>query len=112
MLNKIISTLQKLDEVKFNAIYAEEVLTDATEMYNAGWDMLEDGAVVLAKGNLVAIKKGNTIVKLDMKDFNINKGVLVGNIRKEIGTIEVTEDKKEEYLAQAIITKNYTIKRA
>jgi len=110
MLNKIISTLQNLQQVKFNKIYGDSIIAEATKMFNDGWDKLEDGIVVLTKGNLVAVKKGNLIVKNEMKDFNINMGKLNGNIAKETGTIEVTEDKKEAYLAQAIITKYYTIK--
>lgn len=112
MLNKIISNLQNLQVIKFNKICGDEVISEATEMFNAGWDKLEDGIVIMTKGNFVAIKKGNTIVKYEMKDFSVNMGKLNGNIAKETGRIEVAEDKKEAYLAQAIITKYYTMRRA
>lgn len=108
MLEKVMQTLGNLDAVKFNSIYKERVMADATEMYNNGWEALEDGVVVLTKGNLVAVKKGNAIVNYEMADFNVNLGKLDGNIKKMIEEKEVPEDKKNAYLAQTIITKYYT----
>ena len=112
ILNKAITNLENLQEVKFNKIFAEKAINDATEMFNAGWDKLEDGIVVMLKGNLVAVKKGNTIVKYEMKEFNVNMGKLDGNIAREVGIMEVSDNKKEAYTAQTIITKYYTIRRA
>jgi hypothetical protein len=112
MLNKVISALENLQEVKFNSIYRTQVMAEATEMFNAGWDALEDGIVVLTKGNLVAVKKGNSIVKYEMADFSVNLGKLSGNIARTIEEKEVTEALKETYLAQTIITKYYTLRRA
>ena len=85
---------------------------EATEMYNNGWDALEDGIVVFTKGNLVSVKKGNSVVNYEMKDFNVNMGKLDGNIARTLEEKVVPEDKKNTYLAQTIITKYYTIKRA
>lgn len=112
MLKKVIEILKKLPEVETNSPYGKEVITEATEMFNKGWDSLEDGIVVLTQDNLVAVKKGNKIVKYEMKDFNVNMGKLSGNIDNEIGTIEVADSKKEIFLVQTIITKYYTIRRA
>jgi len=111
LFDKVINSLNNLDEVKHNKIYGDEAIADATKMAENGWDKLEDGIVVLVKENLVATKKGNTIVKSEMKDFNVNMGKLSGNVAKELGIIKVTDDKKETYLAQTIITKYYTIRR-
>ena len=112
ILNKTICAIENLQEVKFNKVYGDKIIAEATEMFNNGWDKLEDGIVVMTKGNFVAVKKGNVIVKNEMKDFNINMGKLNGNIARETGAMKVSEDKKEAYLAQTIITKYYTIKRA
>jgi len=46
-----------------------------------------------------------------MKDFSVNLGILKGNINHEIEVKEIPEDKKNLYLAQAIITKYYTLKK-
>jgi len=112
MLNKVIANLNNLQEVRTNPMYGKKVIAEATEMFNAGWDALEDGAVILTKGNLVAVKKGDTMVKNEMADFRVNLGKLTGNIAREIGVVPVAEDKKEQYLAQAIITKYYTLRKA
>jgi len=112
MLNKIVDALSKLREAEGNPNYKKEIIADATEMFSAGWDKLDNGIVILTQGKLVAVKHGNTIVKKEMKDFNINMGKLDGNVAKEIGTIEVNDSNKDGYLAQAIITKYYTIRRA
>lgn len=110
MLAKVIENLEKLQEVKFNKIYREQVISDATAMFNNSWDALEDGVVVSYKGNQVAVKKGNTVVIYLMKDFSINMGKLNGNIDREVKSMEIPEAKKETYLAQAIISKYYTLK--
>ena len=112
MLNKVINALNGLQEVKFNKIYAEKAIADATEMFNNGWDALEDETVLLTKGNLVAVKQGNKMVKYEMNDFRITAGKLIGNIDKITEEREVEDRLKEAYLAQAIITKYYTINRA
>ena len=112
MLDKVIENLQKLQEVKFNKIYGDQVISDATKMFNDGWDVMEDGLVVSYKGNQVAVKKGNTIVINVMRDFNINMGRINGNIDHEVKIMEIPDTKKETYLAQAIITKYYTLKRS
>lgn len=112
MLNKVIANLNNLPEVRDNPIYGKQVIAEATEMFNAGWDAIEDGTVVLAKGDLVAVKQGDTIVKTRMTNFRINLGKVIGDIAQELGTMDVAENKKEEFLAQAIITKYYTIRRA
>lgn len=102
MLTKIIESLKSEDNAKGK-------IEEATEMFNAGWDVLEDGVVVNYKGNQVAIKEKNTIVVCQMKDFRINMGKLIGNIDRKIKVVEVPDAKKEMYLAQAIVAKYYTI---
>lgn len=111
MLNKVIQELEKLQEVKTNSSYRDKVIKEATEMYQAGWDALEDGIVISLRGNKVAIKTGASIVIKEMLDFNVRDGKLDGNVKSILNQMEVG-NKKEEYLAQAIITKYYTIKRA
>ena len=111
MLTKIITSLQNLQEVKTNPVYGKQIIAEATAIYNAGWDSLKDDIVVQSKNSQVAVKQGNTIVLYQMLDFNIKSGVLDGNIKNVIKIIEVTEDKKNVYLAQAIITKYYTLKK-
>ena len=112
MLNKIITSLENLQEVKTNPMYGKQIIAEATKMYNDGWNCLEDGIVVQTKGNKVAIKKGNSIVMQEMKDFSINLGKLNGNVVSIIDTREIAEDRKFAYLAQAIITKYYTLRKA
>ena len=112
MLNKVIEAMQGLQEVKFNKRYGDQVIAEATETFNEGWEALEDGIVVSYKGNQVAVKKGNTMVISMMKDFSVNMGKLDGNIDHEVKVVEIPESKKTTYLAQAIITKYYTLKRA
>lgn len=102
MLDKIIKALE-------NEANAMEKINEATEMFNAGWDALEDGMVVNYKGNQVAVKEGNAIKMCLMKDFRINTGNLIGNIDSVVKIIEVPEVKKATYLAQAIVAKYYTI---
>ena len=111
MLNKIISNLENLQEAITNSLYKAQIIAEATEMYNNGWGALEDGRVVATRGNQVVIKKNNTMVKYEMKDFSVNLGILKGNINHEIEVKEIPEDKKNLYLAQAIITKYYTLKK-
>lgn len=112
MLNIIIENLEKLDNVKFNKIYREETLAEATKMFEAGWDKLEDGIVILTKGNLVAVKEGRSLVKYECTDFRVNKGNLIAGNKKTIETKEIKEELLEKHLAQAIITKFYTLPRA
>ena len=112
MLNKIIENLEKLQEVRTNQIYGKKIIAEATKMYNAGWEALEDGIVVTYRGKQVAVKNGNTMVMNLMKDFNIRDGKLDGNIDHEIKVIEIADDKLNGFLAQAIITKYYTVKKA
>ena len=110
MLNKIITSLENLQEVKSNQVYGKQIIAEATKMYNDGWDKLDDGIVIQMQGNKVAIKKGNTVIMYEMKDFNIKSGILDGNIKSTIKIMEIAEDKKNGHLAQAIITKYYTLK--
>ena len=112
MFEKVIVVLKNLDEVKFNPIFSKEVMEDANKMFNDGWDKLEDGIVIATRGNSVAIKKGDIIIKQEMESFRINMGKLTGDVKEISKEIKVTEDKKEGFLAQAIITKYYTIRRA
>ena len=108
MLNKIINALQELPDVKFNKIWGEEVITEAKEMFELGWDNLADGTVISFKGNRIVMKKGDTVVRCESDDFSVRKGRLIGSA-KELKTIELTEDGKEQCLAQAIVTRYYTI---
>jgi len=112
MLNKIIETINKLPEVQSNKIYSEQAISDATQMFTNGWNTLEDGLVVSYKGNQVAVKNGNTIIINMMNDFSINLGKINGNVDHQVKIMEIPEAKKEAYLAQAIITKYYTLKKA
>lgn len=102
MLENIIKALE-------NEANAKEKINEATEMFNAGWNALEDGAVINYKGNQVALKEGDTVKVCLMKDFRINTGRLIGDVDKVVKVVEVTEDKKESYLTQAIVAKYYTI---
>ncbi len=111
LLEKITNSLKELDYVKFNKIQEEKVMAEAEEMLNKGWEALADKTVIITKNNQVILKEGNKIVCYLMKDFNINMGVLDGNIDKKVKEIEVKEEEKDNHLAQAIITKYYTMRR-
>ena len=110
MLNKVIKAIEDLQISKSNIVFKNKAINDATEMFNAGWDKLENGTVVMIKGNQVIVKNDNTAVNYKMADFNVNMGKLTGNIIEVLSTSEIAEGKKEAYLAQSIITKYYTIK--
>ena len=110
MLNKIIETLKTHPISKGNSIFEKEAIEEATKTFNAGWDALKDGVVIQTSGNMVAVKSGSKIVKYEMKDFRVESGKLIGNINKTIGEIDVPEEKKEAFLAKAIITRFWTIK--
>ena len=112
MLNKIIESLEKLQEVRGNKVYGKQIIAEATEMYNAGWEALEDGIVVTYRGNQVAVKNGNTMTMNLMEDFSIRDGKINGNIDHQVKVIEIADDKLNGFLAQAIITKYYTVKKA
>jgi hypothetical protein len=91
------------------------MIEEATAMFNAGWDVLEDGVAIQTKGSYVAVKSGNKVVTNEMDEkigFSINSGKVNGNVTKVIQEKEVSDAQKESLLAQAIITKYYTIKRA
>lgn len=112
MLNKIIETLGKLDLYKHNPIFAKEANEEAAVTFNAGWDALEDGRVVSYKGDYVMVKKGDSVVVQEMikNQWNIKSGKLTGGIKRIIETRPIdTDDKKAAGVAQAIITRFYTI---
>lgn len=112
MLNKAIEAIMKRNAIKNNKEYAEKAIKEATEMYNAGWDALEDGRVVNYKGDYVMVKKGDSIMVQEMvrDQWHINCGTLIGDVKKIVGTRPVnTADKRAAGVAQAIVTRFYTV---
>jgi hypothetical protein len=108
MLDKIIDAIMKRDAIKYNKDYAAQATADATQMYNAGWDALEDGTVVQTNGgNIVAVKNGNSVIVQEI-DGHVNMGKLVGDVKEVLKTVDVT-NKKDAFLGQAIVTKYYTV---
>ena len=114
MLNKVIEAIKSAPVAKhLAASQIADIITDATAMYNAGFDALEDGTVIAYQNNIVIVKQGNTYVRQEMYDnFGIRSGKLTTDVKRVIDTKDIPEDKKTGYLAQAIITKYYTIKEA
>lgn len=112
MLTKMISTLNQLPMVKFNKIAADEIIAEATEMFNKGWEALSDGIAVQTKGNLVAVKSGNKIISYQAEDFRVESGKVIGKMDKILRETEVQESQKAAFTSQAIITRFYTIKEA
>lgn len=110
MLNKIIEAIMQRDAIRYNKEYAEKATKDTTEMYSAGWDALEDGTVVQTKGNIIAVKKGSAVITHEIDGY-VNMGKFVGDIKRTIKTIELTGAQKQSLLAQAIVTKYYTVPR-
>ena len=114
MLNKIIESIKNAPVMKTLAnSQVADLIADATTMYNAGFDALKDGTVIACQNNTVIIKQGNCYVRQEMCDnFGIRSGKLTTDAKRVIETKEIPEDRKTVYLAQAIITKYYTIKEA
>jgi len=108
--DRVLTALNNLDDVKFNKIYASQVMTDATKMFNDGWDALEDGIVVNLVDNQVIIKRGNSLVNQEMTDFRVNSGKVFGTVKRIIKEKELDDSQKLTWLAQAIITRYYTLK--
>ena len=109
MLEKIKTSLSGLLVARGNIVFKNEMLEDATTMFNAGFDSLEDGIVIFAKGKNVMVKQGNKAITYAGIDFRINMGKLIGDLGEILQEKEITEDKKEQYLAQTIVTKYNTI---
>jgi len=92
--SRVMDALNNLNEVKFNKIYAEQTIADATKMFNDGWESLEDGIVVNMKGNQVVIKKGNSLVNQEMTDFRVNSGKVHGTVKRIIMEKELDDSQK------------------
>jgi len=92
MLEKIITMLN--EKFSSNKGYMESAIDEATNIYNAGWEAFEDGSVIQMSGNFVAVKSGNSIIKYEMKDFQVNSGKLIGDPIKTVTIIEIPESKR------------------
>ena len=117
MLNKVIEAIKNHPLSKGNPIHEREAIEEATNTFNAGWDALGNGAVVQSKGDFVAIKEDNsTIVTYEMEHgyFEVWSGKLTDRFPNKIKKVcqrkEIKNCHKQIYLAQAIVTRFYTIK--
>lgn len=112
MLNNVIDTIKNAPIMRtLVKSQIDDITADATALYNAGFDALVDGTVIAYQNNIVIIKQGSTYVRQEMYDnFGIRSGMLTTDVKRVIETKDIPEDKKTAYLAQAIITKYYTIK--
>ena len=112
MLQKVIDLIMAKPVYKQGGKYATDMIADVTAIYNAGWDALPDGTVIQAKNNQVIVKQGDNLVNQDMGyDYSIRSGKLYGSVKRTIKTIPLNDSQKATYLAQAIITKYYTVPR-
>ena len=113
MLNKAIEALTTyFTDKHYTDKQIADGIAEATEMYTAGWDALEDGRVVNHQSNYVMVKKGDSIVVQEMikNQWHINCGTLTGDVKKIVGTKPVdTAEKKAAGVAQAIVTRFYTV---
>jgi hypothetical protein len=111
MLQKVINAIMQKEVYKYNAQYAADMAADAEKIYSAGWDALPDGTVIQYKGCQVAVKAGDTIEAWQMldEDWSVVSGKLHGDNKKLLKTAPLTEQQKQAYLAQSIITKYYTV---
>lgn len=110
-LVKVLEAIEKHDIANGNSIWLRESKEEAIKMFNAGFESLEDGQIVSAKGrNLVAVKEGNTVVVKRAKDgMTLRSGKVIAGDFEVAKVVEVTADKKEDFLAQAIVSRFYTI---
>jgi len=111
MLNKVIEAIKNSDLAKGNPAHEKEAIEEATISWNNGFDALEDGKVIYCKGDRVLVKKGSKVILQDMQrdNWRINCGKLIGDVKAIVKEIEIPENEKGKYLAQAIITRFYTI---
>jgi hypothetical protein len=120
VLSKIVEAIKNQPLSKGNPLHEREAIEEATNTFNAGWDALTNGAVIMQKGNLVAIRESNnTIVTYEMENgcYEVVSGRLSDKCPNKIKRIckrwdVTTEEQKQIYLAQAIVTRFYTIKEA
>lgn len=110
MLQKVIDLIMAKPVYKQGGKYATDMIADVTAIYNAGWDALPDGTVIQYKGCQVAVKAGDNVETWQMldEDWSVISGKLHGDNKKLLKTTPLTEQQKQAYLAQSIITKYYT----
>ena len=110
MLQKAIDAIMQKEVYKYNTKYAADMAADAEKIYSAGWDALLDGTVIQYKGCQVAVKAGDNVEVWQMldEDWSVISGKLHGDNKKLLKTAPLTEQQKQAYLAQSIITRYYT----
>jgi hypothetical protein len=114
MLEKLTEALTNyFSEKHYTDKQIADGIAEATAIFNAGWDALEDGRVIKYNGDTVAIKKGNSVVvqKMVRDQWRMNCGKLIGDVKEITKTIDLSESQKEAQLAQAILVRFYTIPR-
>ncbi|MFA6851066.1 MAG: hypothetical protein WCS30_12040 [Selenomonadaceae bacterium] len=107
-LEKVIALISDRPEYKFETKEINLMVEDVNKMFDAGWDNLADGIVVTYKENIVGVKQGRKMIVNEMEWSHITRGILDGQVKKVLGEKEITEEKAESMLLQAILTKYWT----